>query len=59
MDTEELRLHTLGASAAPDTEGLTALRVSLRLLRQPKNKKQKEPEKNYNFKPCSRTLIQC
>ena len=41
MDTEELRLHTLGASAAPDTEGLTALRVSLRLLRQPKNKKQK------------------
>ena len=44
MDTEELRLHTLGASAAPDTEGLTALRVSLRLLRQ--QQKIKERKKN-------------
>lgn len=41
MDTEELSLHTLEASAAPDTEGLTVLRVSLRLFRQQQKGNQK------------------
>ena len=53
MDTEELSLHTPGASAVPDTKGLTALRVSLRSFRQ---QQKKNPKKTYNFKdsvsPC-------
>ena len=41
MDTEELSLHTPGASAVPDTKGLTALRVSLRSFRQQKKRTEK------------------
>ena len=42
MDTEELSLHTPGASAVPDTKELTALRVSLRSFRQQQKKKNRK-----------------